>query len=299
MSELRDVIRRELTDAGACAVGFASAGMVDDAAWDAYMSWLDSGSAGELGYMHRNLELRRDPRGLLEGCSTLVCTAWNYLPAVLRGRDMPYIARYAYPPDYHKALRRILKPLCRSWQERFSGLSTRICIDSAPLMERYWAVRSGVGFIGRNGVLIVPGTGSWVFLAEILLTAVLEPDIPCGLGCAGCGVCRSLCPSGALDEDGRVDCRRCLSALTVEVPGSAPKLPQTPLAGCDCCQSGCPHNAGALPTEVPQLAAMPQVAGLSADEILAMDDEDFRGRFAGSALSRMGLEGLRANLSRL
>ncbi len=289
---LKERWRSALLEAGAVAVGFARAERVPREVWTRFEAWRSSGRAGELGYMGNYPELRFDPRGLLEGARTVISVAWPYLPDTLRDDSLPFIARYAYCADYHKSIRRILKPLLRSW-----NTVSRVCVDSAPVLERWWAVRSGVGFIGRNGCLIVPGYGSWVFLTEILVTEMLEPDEPCTLHCDGCGVCIRACPTGALGPDGLTDCRKCLSALTVETPGKAPRTGRVHLAGCDRCQEVCPHNLGARPTQLPAFAAVPAILTLSGEELLTHTEETFRADYAGTSLTRMGLEGLLANLS--
>lgn len=291
---LKEAWRAQLLEAGAAAVGFARAVPVDDEAWSRFGAWMARGGHGSLAYMGNHPALRRDPRGLLEGARTLISVAWPYLPQRLRDPSLPFIARYAYAPDYHKSIRKILKPILSEWQREL-GVRSRVCVDSAPVLERWWAVRAGVGFTGRNGCLIVPGHGSWVFLSEILVTAVMEADTPCDMSCLDCGRCVSACPTGALGRDGTVDCRRCLSALTVECPGEATGAHAT-LAGCDRCQEACPHNRMVPPSAIPHLAPMTEILELSAEDIRTMTADDFRARFGASALSRMGLEGLRANL---
>lgn len=289
--------RGRLLAAGAVAVGFARAEPVDGEAWARYGAWLGQGRDGELRYMRNYPELRRDPRGLLEGARTLISVAWPYLPERLRDPALPFIARYAYAPDYHKSIRKVLRPVLAEWR-RGTGTEVRVCVDSAPVLERWWAVKAGVGFTGRNGCLIVPGYGSWVYLTEILVTQETEPDSPCTLSCAGCGACVKVCPTGALGDDGLVDCRRCLSALTVESPGQACGAygGRVVLAGCDRCQEVCPHNRAARPTGVAAFATLQGILTLDGEEIGGMSPEEFKERYGSSALSRMGLEGLRANL---
>lgn len=293
MTAMKENIRRRLFEAGASAVGFARADEVDAEARRRFDTWLAEGGAGTLDYMHRHRDLRADPRTLLEGTRTVVATAWNYLPSVLRQVGMQPVARYAYGRDYHKALRSLLRPVCRSI-ERDYGCATRICIDSAPLAERYWAVRAGIGFTGTNGCLIVPGKGSWMFLAEILLTADVEPDAPCRSGCLGCGACRNVCPAGAIG-DGGVDASRCLSAITVEgVPmPDAMRGSRLPLLGCDRCQEVCPHNRDAAPSA--WVKPLSEIMTADAADMAKMNDEDFRTRFAGTAFMRPGAELLRRN----
>lgn len=294
MTAIREEIRRRLYGAGASAVGFARAGEVDAGARRRFGAWLAEGGAGSLDYMHRHRDLRADPRTLLEGTRTVVATAWNYLPPVTRRAGMQPVARYACGRDYHKALRSLLRPVCRGI-ERDYGCATRICIDSAPVAERYWAVQAGIGFTGANGCLIVPGKGSWMFLAEILLTADMEPDAPCTSECLGCGACRRACPAGAIGDDGCVDASRCLSAITVEgapVPDGM-RGTRLPLLGCDRCQEVCPHNRGAMPSA--WVRPLPEIMTADAADLAEMDDETFRTRFAGTAFMRPGPELLRRN----
>lgn len=294
-AEIKSRIRSALLEAGACAVGFATAGPVRAEVTGKFERWLGSGHHGALGYMERHGNLRRNPTGLLEGVKSVVSVAWPYLPARLRAESEPFVARYAYCADYHKVVRKLLKPLCRGW-EREWGMAWRICVDSAPIAERYWAVESGVGYVGANGCLIVPGVGSWVFLSEILLSEALPADAPCKESCRGCGACVKACPTGALGIDGLVDCRLCVSALTVECPGGARGEGAT-LAGCDRCQEVCPHNRGARPSQVEAFVPLESVLSLKGEEIERMGDEEFRKRFAGTSFWRMGAEGLKANMA--
>lgn len=297
--QVAEEIRRRLLAAGACAVGFAPAGPVEPRAVEAFDRWLAAGNQGALSYMERNRELRLDPRGLLDGCHTVVSTAWLYNPRELRDPALPYLARYAYCRDYHNALRSVLKPLMRQVEADF-GYSWRICIDSAPVIERYWAVKSGIGFCGRSGLLIVPGVGSRVFLAEVLLAGgdslpgQASQDNQTTL-CDSCDRCVRACPGNALTLPSP-DCRRCLSALTIEVPGSAARVPRTTLMGCDVCQDVCPYNREDKKGNVAALATLPHLLKVSAEELRHLTDADFRTRYAGTPLMRVGLAGLLHNL---
>lgn len=294
--EPKEKIRDMLLEAGASAAGFARAGEVEERDKDFFGRWLAQGCAGSLAYMHGHRDLREDPRLLLPGCATVVATAWNYLPPRLRSGDLPFVARYAYGRDYHNALRSILRPVCRDIGKML-GCAWRICIDSAPIRERYWAVRGGIGFIGRNGCLILPGQGSWQFIALILLDAALPPDSAGNafMTCLQCGACLKACPTGALRPDATVDTRRCLSAITVE--GTPP--PQglecrLPLLGCDRCQEVCPHNRDARPSEWARPSE--EILQLDAEELESMDEDTFAARFAGTSFRRPGLGVLRRNL---
>lgn len=334
---LKSFIREYLLGLGAAAAGFAEAAPVEARCTDAFRAWLRDGRHGPLGYMERHSELRTDPRGLLEGAKTVVSVAWPYLPERLRDPALPFIARYAYCADYHKVIRRLLKPLLRELAGQ--GIRTRLCVDSAPVHERYWAVRAGIGFRGRNGCLIVPGAGSWVFLSEILLDAEIAPDAPCTASCDACDACLRACPTGALTPDGTLDCRRCLSARTIEAPvlpvssnavssnavGTLPEAPPAtdgnykylltkgalpealllrrqnfrPLAGCDRCQEVCPHNRGVAPTRIPAFATLPQILTLDEAELRAHTPDTFAARYAGTSLQRPGLNRLLTNLQQI
>lgn len=285
---VKNRIRALLLEAGASAVGFAAAGATSAAAWGEFEAWIDGRRHEPLGYMTNYPALRRNPALLLEGARTVVATAWNYNPP---GGPMPRVARYARGRDYHKALRSLLREPVRRI-EALTGGASRLCIDSAPMMERYWALQSGIAFRGRNGCVIVPGVGSWVVLAEILLTASLEPDAPLEEECLGCGACLKACPTGALRADGTLEARLCLSAATVE-GGPLPEeiRGDVPLLGCDRCQEVCPHNRGAAVSgwvKPLDLSWLPRIGEMS--------EEEFEAVSRGTAFRRPGLAVLQRNL---
>lgn len=247
MKTVREELRDALLHTGAIAVGFAKAECVDADCMADYDAWLAEGCHASMEYLRTRRDLRSDPRMLLEGARTVISLAFPYLPPRLRDESLPHVARFAYGRDYHKVIPRLLRPVCRAIAEKY-GATTRICVDSAPIMERYWALRAGVGRRGRNGTVIVDGYGSYIFLAEILTSLPLEPDEPTCELCADCGLCLRKCPAGALRPDGTVDAGRCLSYLSIESPKplserdrSLLKASRT-LFGCDACQECCPHN---------------------------------------------------------
>lgn len=242
-------IRRAVFAAGAYACGVVRALPVAAEVVAHYEGWLADGNAGNMDYLGRYGEVRRDPRLLLdgEGAHTLIVTLFAYQDNVLLAEGVPYIAHYALGQDYHDVLRRRLKAVVGQLRPRFGG-KWRVCVDSAPLMERYWAVRAGLGVIGDNGCLIVPGTGANFFIATIVTTAQLPVDDPVEdtPHCLGCGRCVRACPTGALRDDGSVDARRCISYLTIEshddIPADIP-IGNT-LYGCDVCRRACPLASG-------------------------------------------------------
>ncbi len=246
--------------------------------------------------MERHVTLRAHTDSVMPGAVSILCAAFPYSPA-----GTPCIAPYAVGEDYHRLLRERLREVAAELQA-VAGGRWRVCVDSAPVSERAWAVQAGLGFTGRNGCLIVPRVGSRVFLGEILTDVEIEPDTPCTGSCLGCGRCVRECPARALSPDGYVDSRRCLGYLTVEHRG-----PFTPdqaeavrrggmLVGCDVCQAICPHNRLSAPVEpLPGLKVSKDTASLTPAIAAGMSDEEFRRRFGSGPLGRLGAEGLRRN----
>lgn len=280
--------------AGAVAWGVSDAGPTDSADSAIYDSWLERGMHGPMAYMERHSELRRDPRLLLPGAQSIVVCAF----AIRQSVHNPYVADFALGDDYHDVLRTRMEGVARGIREALGG-DTRVCVDSAPLRERYWAVRAGLGNTGRNGRLIVRGIGSDVLLAEVLTTAALDSTPPAEEfeGCTGCDACMRACPAGALDGSGAVDARRCLACLTIEHRGELPEGTRLHgrLAGCDICARVCPANARPIPEPVEELRPREASLALTPDTALAMTQEEFSAAFRGSPLKRLRLAGLQRN----
>lgn len=305
LTMMKETIRNAFLRAGASAVGFARAKAVDHDAWTRFCDWLREGCHAGMAYMSNHAELRRDPRKLLDDAATVVTLAFNYTPEKFRDSSAGMIAAYAYGLDYHDVVRRRAAGAIESLKNVFGG-EWRTCVDSAPVMERYWAVKSGLGFIGRNGALIVPCAGSMVFLAEVLTTLEVEPDQPLKDTCAGCGACIAQCPGGALREDATIDSRKCISYLTIEHrgPWTAPEAVATmrtpsglsAIYGCDICLRVCPHNHGTKPTAIPEFKPLRDILTLTAEDIREMTPETFSATFRGSAIKRARLAGLHRNI---
>lgn len=282
--------------------GVADAGDVDPSWTDSYNRWLELGLNASMDYLRNYPDLRSNPEGLLPGVrSVIVCAISYHSPRPAVASDGSRIASYALGTDYHRALRRHLRPIAAEIERLFGG-QTRICIDSAPVRERYWAVRAGLGGIGLNTHLLIPGAGSMFFLAEILTTARFRPSKPLGYNpCTRCGKCVRACPAGALSStpDGlpQLDARRCLSYLTIEHRG--PFAEGTDLHhclfGCDACALACPLNANPPGTTLAELRPRPEITALTAAQAAIMTEADFDRLTQGSPLRRAGLEGLRRN----
>lgn len=249
---LREEVRRRLADCGALAVGFARAGKVADSVMKTYDGWISGGANAGMEYMANHREVREDPRLLLKGARTVISMAFSYNSQARRDPSLPAISKYAFLPDYHKWIRKMIR---KSGVGELLGeehSDWRICVDSAPIFERYWAQEAGIAIIGNNGSAIVPGVGCEVFLAEIVCRMDFEPDRRLEGKCGACGACREACPAGAMGESGNIDCNRCISYLTIEhcgemtdrrhVEAMQTDAGRSTLFGCDRCISVCPHN---------------------------------------------------------
>lgn len=306
---VRERLIQTIRSTGAVAVGVARAELTEESENRRVDEWVASGMHAGMSWMERHALLRRDLNNVLPGVRSVVCAAYPYAPTVERPSELPYISRYAYNEDYHESIRARLRAVL---SEMELDAVCRICIDSAPVSERYWAVRAGIGYRGDNGALIVPGVGPEVFLAEILTTLDLEPygiKVSTTKECLHCGACHRACPTGALQQDGTIDCRRCISYLTIEHRGpwtepEAVAAMSTPagrhsLFGCDRCITACPlsrlesHPASRYVDE-----PLPQVLSLTSADFPATSAE-FKARFRHTALLRPGIDGLLRNLANL
>jgi epoxyqueuosine reductase len=205
-------------------------------------------------------------------------------------------ASYALGDDYHDVMREKLSQLASFIQENWGG-TTRICVDTAPIFERYWAQQAGVGFIGKNSMLIVPEIGSYVFIGIILTTTKFQSNEPCTLNCMGCNACIRHCPGKAISLSGTIDARRCHSYLTIEYRGELPNELNlnSKVYGCDMCQNVCPHNLNAPTTTIAEFLPRQEILNLSHDDIDALTQEEFSRIFRRSAIKRTKLTGLQPN----
>lgn len=311
----KEELRRLILDAGAVAVGFAQAAPVSAEFDNAFSRWLAEGNAATMHWLGNHRQLRSDPRLLLEGARTVISVAFPYFQPQRRRASLPQISMYAYGRDYHKVIPKLLRPVCRQIAA-LTGASTRICVDSAPVAERYWAMRAGIGRRGQNGSVIIDGYGSFVFLTEILTSLEIEPDAPSTRHCSGCGRCRAACPGHAIGDDSMIRPQRCLSYLTIEHDAASPLEQESldalastagrnTLYGCDICQSVCPHNAHLFnrktPPDIPPdlLPHHPLMLTLGRDKAVGLTDEEWTAFTAGSAMRRAPAAMLHASALRL
>lgn len=291
--------------AGASHAGIAAAGPVDKDAAEIYARWINQGRHGNMSYLERYDDVRNDPRLLLEGARTIIVAAFSYANSSaveqMAKAGNPRIAEYALGTDYHTELRERLSQAAAHIVELYGG-TTRICIDTAPLRERYWATRAGLGFTGINNQLIIPGHGSHFFLGTILWTGrTADTDVPINRSCLQCMVCVRACPGKALKDDGSLDARACLSYLTIESRDPLPDGQDTGnrLFGCDTCRNVCPMEVHGTCTDIPAFKARPEITALTASDWLSMTPERFNAIFRNSAVRRAKLPKLLDTLKHL
>ena len=288
-------IRRRAAELGAAACGIAPAGPVSPQQQRIFCSFVDEGRHGSMAYLERYRPQRLDPRLLLPGARTVVVCAFSYYPGPLPPMPLK-IAAYALGMDYHRVMGERMRQLAAFITAELGG-ECLVAVDTKPLLERYWAQQAGVGFVARNGLLCVPGAGTYCFIAALLWTGECEYSAPSHDQCLQCGACARACPNGALRPDGSCDARRCVSYLTIEHRGPA-ELPTAGWTyGCDICQRVCPLNRGLSPSPVADFMPRPEMLTLTADSVLAMGSGAYRRLTAASAMSRVPLKKLKLNVA--
>jgi epoxyqueuosine reductase len=270
-----------------------------------FRDWIAAGRHGEMGYLAERLELRLDPRRLLPGARSVICVADRYHDGApdpeASSADRGRIARYARGDDYHTVMKKRLRRLCDELAARYPAERFRVCVDTAPVLERELAQRAGLGAVGKHTLLIEPGVGSYLLLGEVVTTLALSPSVPCSDDpCGSCTRCIDACPTDAITP-WSLDATRCLSYLTIEHRSAIDERYHAPMGqwifGCDVCQEVCPHNQ---PTErsrrtetLPAYEARHESIELL--EILGWDEEARRGVFVRSAMKRAKLAMMKRN----
>ncbi len=304
--ERKQRIRDEARALGFGAIGFASASRSPYA--EKLTSWLAAGRHGTMRWMARDPERRSDPRAVLAGARTVISVTvpyyrgdWPATAATPAGGPRGRIARYAWGRDYHKRIRRRLKLLARAIAGTCPEARWLAYVDTGPMLDRAWAERSGVGWIGKNTNVIVQGRGSWAFLGEILTDLTIEPDAPARNHCGTCARCIPACPTGAIVGPYQLDARRCISYLTIEHKGSIPldlrPAIGTRIFGCDDCQEVCPWNRFAVETGDPDFAERPEQQTPELIPLLSLDEDAFRARYQGTAILRSKRAGFARNVA--
>ena len=295
----KEIIRAKARELGFTSCGFAEVLPLQEEAGE-LEEWLHLGMHAEMAYMEKYKDLRRDPRLLLEGAKTAVVVAMNYFPGNPFGKTSKYkVSRYAQGSDYHELLREKLAWLLAFARELDSGIEGRYFVDSGPVMEKAWARRAGLGWTGKNGLLLTRKSGSWVFLGILFLNRAFEPDSPMKEYCGNCTRCIDSCPTGAIVSPGKVNAGKCISYLTIEKKGAFESgVPAWDgwIFGCDSCQQVCPWNHKTSLTSIREFLPREEILNLHDGDWENMDMARFKSLFKNSAVKRAKLEGLKRNI---
>ena len=263
--------------------------------------WLESNMHGNMNYMENNFDKRLDPTLLVDGAKSVVSLALNYFPEKTQIDDTFKLSKYAYGEDYHFIIKWKLKELMKFIQAEIGEVGGRVFVDSAPVLDRAWAKKSGLGWVGKNGNLINKETGSFFVLAELIIDLELEADGPVKDYCGSCTACIDECPTDAIPEPYVVDGSKCISYLTIElkdeiIPKEFQGKMESWMFGCDICQDVCPWNRFSKPHNEPLLNPKPNLLGLNKKDWEDLTEEVFRDLFKKSAVKRTKFDGLKRNI---
>lgn len=298
---LTSAIKHEAFRLGFMLCGVSHATFMDEEARH-LESWLERGSHGEMGYMENYFDLRTDPTKLVPGAKSVISLAYNYYTDVRQeDPNAPRISTYAYGRDYHKVVRKKLKELFRFIADNAGDINGRVFVDSAPVLERDWAKRSGLGWMGKNTMLINQHKGSYFFLAEIILDLELAYDNPTSDRCGTCTRCIDACPTGAISENGYIlEAQKCISYLTIELKSSIPEEfrgdMENYIFGCDICQDVCPWNRFSMHHKEEQFKPKEKLLKYRKSDWQELTEEIFNEIFEGSAVKRTKYSGLKRNI---
>lgn len=287
--------------AGFEACGISKAEMLDEEARK-LEQWLHRGLHGSMHYMERHFDMRVDPTQLMPGAKSVISLAYNYSTATDPNEGhVLKLSRYAQGRDYHKVVRKRLKWMVQKLQAEFGQFEHRICVDSAPVLEKAWAVRSGVAWQGKHTNVLNKDRGSFFFLAEIICDLHMEYDGAARDYCGTCTRCLDACPTQALFEPYKIDASKCISYLTIERKEAMPVELMSQLEGwvfgCDICQEVCPWNRFSTPHTEQEFEPSAARASLTDADLIELEEATFQALFEGTAIKRTGFKGLKRNVA--
>lgn len=297
----KEIVKQLASSLGFDACGIAKATYLDEDA-RRLEKWLHKGYNGSMHYMEKNFELRVDPRKLVPNAKSVITLLYNYFPATSQQSSEVKISRYAYGKDYHHVIRKKLNEFFSQLELQIGELQGRGFIDSAPVLERTWAVKSGLGWIGKNGNLIQKKSGSWVFIATLITDLDIEPDPEFQYDhCGSCTKCIDACPTDAILPEKVINGSKCISYFTIElkellIPDEMKGKFDNWMFGCDICQEVCPWNRFAKPHHTTELEPIWEIIHFSKKEWMELTEDSFNKIFKESPLKRSKFDGIQRNL---
>jgi len=299
-SEYSNKIKAQANSLGFLSCGISKADFLEEEA-PRLEQWLNQKRHGSMSYMENHFDKRLDPRLLVPGAKSVISLLLNYHTDQLQtDNEAPKISTYAYGQDYHFVIKEKLKKLMRFIQTEIGAVGGRVFVDSAPVMDKAWAAKSGLGWVGKNTNLISKKVGSFFFIAELILDLELDYDLPTTDHCGSCTACIDACPTEALIEPYQIDGSKCISYLTIELKDSIPTEFKNKMDnwafGCDVCQTVCPWNRFSKPHSEPAFEPPNELLNLSKKDWEEMTEEVFDTVFKNSAVMRTKYEGLKRNI---
>lgn len=300
ITERTRFVKSEAARLGFAFCGISQAEFLSDEA-PRLEEWLRRGYQGKMQYLENHFDKRLDPTLLVPGAKSVISLLYNYSPQ----QDLPSegsfkIARYAYGEDYHFVIKEKLRDFLARIRDEIGEVNGRVFVDSAPVMERAWAKRSGLGWIGKNSLLLNRKMGSFFFLAELIIDLELEYDGPIKDYCGSCTACMDACPTGAIPQPYVVDGSKCISYFTIELKEEIPREMQGKfenwIFGCDICQEVCPWNRFAKPHREARFEPHPELEKMTRQDWVELTEEVFKKLFKKSAVKRTGFKGLQRNI---
>lgn len=303
MREIKQFIKEKANSLGFFYCGFSKATFLEDEARN-LEKWLNKNYHGKMSYMENHFDKRLDPRLLVEGAKTVISLLLNYYPIEKQNEfdvEVPKISSYAYGEDYHTVIKDKLKELINQIKDNFGDIHGRAFVDSAPVMDKAWAKKSGLGWIGKNSNLIQPKEGSFFFIAELIVDIEITPDGPIKDYCGTCTRCIDACPTDAIVEPYVVRGDKCISYLTIELkdeilPSEFKGKMDNWAFGCDICQDVCPWNRFSKPSTEPRFSPNDKLLNLTSLEWEQLTEEMFNELFKLSAVKRTKFDGLKRNI---
>jgi epoxyqueuosine reductase len=298
-SKYSEIIKAEANRLGFMSCGISKAEFLETEA-PRLENWLKQNMHGEMSYMENHFDKRLDPTKLVSGSKSVISLLLNYYPSELQNKDSYKISKYAYGTDYHFVIKEKLKQLLQFIQQEIGEVEGRAFVDSAPVLDKAWAAKSGLGWIGKNSNLLTKQVGSFYFIAELIVDLELEYDTPVTDHCGSCTACIDACPTQAIVEPYKVDGSKCISYFTIELKNELPNSYKNQfddwMFGCDICQDVCPWNKFSKTHSEPLFDPNPQILEYGRKDWEELTKETFNEIFKKSAVKRTKFDGLKRNL---